>query len=139
MNITVSSVKELEKASDIFIKEIGENRIFSFYGSMGAGKTTFIKSICEKMGIKDVINSPSFSIINEYTLPNGNPVYHFDFYRLNKIEEACQLGYEEYFYSGNLCFIEWPEKIQEIIPEESINVTIDVLKNKNRHIHSEIK
>ena len=92
---------------------------------MGAGKTTFIKALCEVLGVEDVITSPTFAIINEYTDGNGDPIYHFDFYRIKKLEEVYDMGYEDYFYSGNLCLLEWPELIEEILPENVIKVTIE--------------
>ena len=120
-------IKSLEEISDVakdFISQMGDNKVFVFYGSMGAGKTTFIKAICEELGVEDVINSPTFAIVNEYNTKNGDQLFHFDFYRINKIEEAYDFGYEDYFYSGNLCFIEWPEKIKELIPPDAVEVHI---------------
>ncbi len=104
---------------------MGEGKVFAFYGKMGAGKTTFIKALCEVLGVEDVITSPTFAIINEYTDGNGDPIYHFDFYRIKKLEEVYDMGYEDYFYSGNLCLLEWPELIEEILPENVIKVTIE--------------
>ena len=101
-------------------------RVVAFYGKMGAGKTTFIKALCEELGVEDVITSPTFAIVNEYTIEdNGQSIYHFDFYRIKKLEEVYDMGYEDYFYSGDLCLIEWPELIEEILPEEAIRVTIE--------------
>lgn len=98
---------------------------FAFYGAMGAGKTTFIKAVCEELGVEDVINSPTFAIINEYrSETSGELIYHFDFYRINKLSEAENIGTSDYFYSGALCFIEWPEKIEELLPEDTVRVTI---------------
>lgn len=91
---------------------------------MGAGKTTFIKAVCEVLGVVDVVTSPTFAIVNEYTSGNGEPVYHFDFYRIKKLEEVFDMGYEDYFYSGSLCFIEWPELIEEVLPEDTVRITI---------------
>jgi hypothetical protein len=91
---------------------------------MGAGKTTFIKAICEELGVSDVITSPTFALVNEYTAGNGAAIYHFDFYRIKKLEEVYDMGYEDYFYGGNLCFLEWPELIEEILPEDATKVTI---------------
>jgi len=104
---------------------MGDGKVFAFYGKMGAGKTTFIKALCEVLGVEDVITSPTFAIINEYTDGNGDPIYHFDFYRIKKLEEVYDMGYEDYFYSGNLCLLEWPELIEEILPENVIKVTIE--------------
>lgn len=136
MTFEIQSVEKIGETAKAFIEATKGKRIFAFYGSMGAGKTTFIKAICQQMGIKDVINSPTFAIINEYSLPDGNPLYHFDFYRLKKTEEAFDLGYEEYFYSGNYCLIEWPEKIEALLPEECIRIHIDVLPDGRRIIEN---
>ncbi len=140
----------IRHAAQQFIKQIGNNRIFAFYGGMGAGKTTFIKTICEELGVEDVITSPTFSIVNEYTINQPSSiidcedkettfagrrekqleidtpttVYHFDFYRIHKLEEVYDMGIEDYFYSGALCFIEWPELIAEILPANTVNVHI---------------
>ena len=124
MKIVVNCVSELEDASISLLELISENNIVCFYGEMGVGKTTFIKEICKKLGVEDVVSSPTFSIINEYLTENNESVYHFDFYRIEKEEEAFDIGYEEYFYQGNLCLIEWPEKISSIIPENIIKVQI---------------
>lgn len=99
---------------------------------MGAGKTTFTKAICEVLGVKDVITSPTFAIVNEYTDGNGNPIYHFDFYRIKKLEEVYDMGYEDYFYSGNLCLLEWPELIEEILPDNAIKVKIEEQQDGSR-------
>ena len=104
---------------------MGDGKVFAFYGKMGAGKTTFIKALCEVLGVEDVITSPTFAIINEYTDGNDDPIYHFDFYRIKKLEEVYDMGYEDYFYSGNLCLLEWPELIEEVLPENVIKVTIE--------------
>ena len=100
--------------------------VFAFYGKMGAGKTTFIKALCDVLGVDDVVNSPTFAIVNEYhsNVLNG-PVYHFDFYRIKKLEEVYDMGYEDYFYSGNLCLLEWPELIEDILPENAVKVRIE--------------
>ena len=103
-------------------------------GFLGAGKTTFIKAICEELGVEDVINSPTFAIVNEYRSATGELIYHFDFYRINRLEEAYDFGYEEYFYSGNLCLVEWPEKIEELLPEEVMTVRIAVGDDEERTI-----
>lgn len=113
---------------------MGEKKVFLFYGSMGAGKTTFIRAICEELGVKESINSPTFAIINEYKSGVGEPIFHFDFYRINKEEEAFDFGYEDYFYSGNLCFVEWPEKIENLLPEDAVKVTIQELPDGSREV-----
>ena len=124
MKIVVNCVSELELAATSLLELINDNNIICFYGEMGVGKTTFIKEICKKLGVEDTVSSPTFSIINEYLTENNESVYHFDFYRIEKEEEAFDIGYEEYFYQGNLCLIEWPEKISLIIPENIIKVQI---------------
>ena len=124
MKIVVNCVSELERAATSLLELINDNNIVCFYGEMGVGKTTFIKEICKKLGVEDVVSSPTFSIINEYLTDNDESVYHFDFYRIEKEEEAFDIGYEEYFYQGNLCLIEWPEEISSIIPENIMKVQI---------------
>ena len=125
MEITIKSLDTIQEAAKEFINRMGEGKVFAFYGKMGAGKTTFIKALCETLGVKDVITSPTFSLINEYTDGKGNSIYHFDFYRIKKLEEVYDMVYEDYFYSGNLCLLEWPELIEEILPENVIKVTIE--------------
>lgn len=125
MEITIKSLDTIHEAAKEFVKEMGEGKVFAFYGKMGAGKTTFIKALCEVLGVEDVITSPTFAIINEYTDGKGDPIYHFDFYRIKKLEEVYDMGYEDYFYSGNLCLLEWPELIEDILPENVITVTIE--------------
>lgn len=121
MNITLGNI---EAAAAEFLKELGERRVVAFYGSMGAGKTTFIKAICNVLGVTDAVNSPTFAIVNEYLSADGENIYHFDFYRIKKLEEAYDIGYENYFYSGNLCLIEWPELIEELLPDDAVRVHI---------------
>ena len=123
MNITINDIAHIGEAARQFVEAIGDRRVFAFYGSMGAGKTTFIKAICEQLGVTDVITSPTFAIVNEYEAPSG-AVYHFDFYRIKRLEEVYDMGYEDYFYSGSLCFIEWPELIEELLPGDAVRVTI---------------
>lgn len=125
MEITIKNLDTIHEAAKEFIKGMGEGKVFAFYGKMGAGKTTFIKALCEVLGVEDVITSPTFAIINEYTDSNDEPIYHFDFYRIKKLEEVYDMGYEDYFYSGNLCLLEWPELIEEILPENVVKVTIE--------------
>ncbi len=123
MEIIIKDIESIGKASRQFVNEIGSHKVFAFYGTMGAGKTTFIKAVCEVLGVKDVITSPTFAIVNEYESDNG-PIFHFDFYRIKKLEEVYDMGYEDYFYSGSLCFIEWPELIEDLLPEDAVRVTI---------------
>ncbi|MCU6768338.1 tRNA (adenosine(37)-N6)-threonylcarbamoyltransferase complex ATPase subunit type 1 TsaE [Barnesiella propionica] len=132
--IYIDSLDTIHEAAREFISQMGDATVFAFYGKMGAGKTTFIKAICEELGVEDVINSPTFSIINEYRSGTGELIYHFDCYRINKIEEAYDMGSEDYFYSGALCFIEWPEKIDEILPYDCINVIIEEEEDGKRRI-----
>ena len=125
MEIRINSLDTIHEAAKEFIKGMGDGKVFAFYGKMGAGKTTSIKALCEVLGVKDVITSPTFAIINEYTDGNDNPIYHFDFYRIKKLEEVYDMGYEDYFYSGNLCLLEWPELVEDVLPENVIKVTIE--------------
>ncbi|MDR3057338.1 MAG: tRNA (adenosine(37)-N6)-threonylcarbamoyltransferase complex ATPase subunit type 1 TsaE [Prevotella sp.] len=138
MNIKIESLDKIDEAAIEFIKVMGDNTVFAFHGEMGAGKTTFIKAICEKLGVSDTINSPTFAIINEYRSDSGELIYHFDFYRINKIEEAFDFGYEDYFYSGSLCFIEWPEKVESLLPNDTVNVSIKVLEDGSRDVKLDI-
>ncbi len=125
MQITIKSLDGIQEAARQFIHSMGPGKVFAFYGKMGAGKTTFIKAICEELGVKDVITSPTFAIVNEYTTePDGKSIFHFDFYRIKKLEEVYDMGYEDYFYSGALCFLEWPELIDDLLPEDAVKVTI---------------
>lgn len=117
-----------------YIKDTTDGKVFLFYGAMGAGKTTFIRAVCEELGVKESINSPTFAIINEYKDGKGAPIFHFDFYRINKEEEAYDFGYEDYFYSGNLCFVEWPEKITNLLPEDAKTVTITEQEDGSREV-----
>ena len=132
--LTINSIEEIHDTAKKFVNKIGDKKIFAFNGKMGAGKTTFIKAICEVMGVKETINSPTFSIVNEYEAADGSIIYHFDCYRINKIQEALDLGAEEYLYSGNLCFIEWSENIAPLLPDTLVNVDIHEIENKKREI-----
>lgn len=135
MEIKITSLDTIHEAAKQFIAAMGDNTVFAFYGKMGAGKTTFIKAVCEELGVTDVINSPTFAIINEYRSDStGELIYHFDFYRINKVEEAFDFGYEDYFYSGALCFIEWPELVEELLPTDAVKVTIEEQEDKSRLI-----
>lgn len=131
MQITINSVNELPKVAEELLKFAHGQKFFIFEGDMAAGKTTFIKSLCEALGVDDVVSSPTFSIVNEYESGEG-AVYHFDFYRLKNLQEAYDIGYEEYFYSGDYCLIEWPSKVEELLPDEYIKIEITVTGNEQR-------
>ena len=131
MEIRIQELGLIREAARHFVSQIGTRTVFAFYGKMGAGKTTFIKAICQELGVEDVVTSPTFAIVNEYqaTLPlegsGSRSVFHFDFYRIKRLEEVYDMGYEDYFYSGSLCFIEWPELIEELLPDDAVRVTIE--------------
>jgi tRNA threonylcarbamoyladenosine biosynthesis protein TsaE len=131
--LTVSSLSDLPKIASKIIDFTGNTRIFLFYGDMGAGKTTLIKALCGALGSNDNITSPTFAIVNEYVAEEGK-IYHFDFYRLKSQNEALDLGSDEYFYSGNYCFIEWPEKIPDILPNNYVKIAIKVMDNGLRQV-----
>lgn len=120
----ISNLSALGDSVKLLLKTFPEERVFAFYGAMGAGKTTFIKALCHELGSSDNVTSPTFALINEYSTSNGSVIFHFDFYRIKKIEEAFDLGYEDYIYSGNYCFIEWPEMIESLLPEGIVEVRI---------------
>ena len=134
MKIRIDSLENLPAAAKEFLQNKGDGKVFAFYGKMGAGKTTFIKAVCEALGVEDVITSPTFAIVNEYTTCEGDPVYHFDFYRIKKIDEVYDMGYEDYFYSGHLCFLEWPELIEDLLPDDVTRVTIKTEEDGSRSI-----
>ena len=124
MQLKIQSLDTIDQTAKEFIQSMDDRTVFAFYGEMGAGKTTFITAICKALGVEDSINSPTFAIVNEYRSGSGELIYHFDFYRINKIEEAYDFGYEDYFYSGSICFIEWPEKIDTLLPFDVVTVKI---------------
>lgn len=134
MNYKVSSVADLGSVAKILLNHFSDEKVFLFYGEMGVGKTTFIKVLCKELGVDEPTSSPTFSIVNEYLSINNKSIYHFDFYRIEKEEEVFDLGYEDYFYSGNFCFVEWPEKISNLLPENAIKVTIVQDEDKIRLI-----
>lgn len=124
MEITIKSLNDIQQAAHDFVAAMGDNTVFALYGPMGVGKTTFTKAVCEELGVKDNITSPTFAIVNEYRSNTDELIYHFDFYRIKKLEEVYDMGYEDYFYSGAICFIEWPELIEELLPLDAVKVTI---------------
>jgi tRNA threonylcarbamoyladenosine biosynthesis protein TsaE len=130
----IASLKELEKTAKKLVSVFPEHRIFAFYGKMGAGKTTFIQAICKTLGSNDNVTSPTFALINEYKTQELSSIFHFDFYRIKDLEEAFDLGYEDYLYSGEYCLIEWPEKIEPLLPEKLVEVKIEVNDNETRTI-----
>ena len=124
--IKIQSLEQIHEAARQFIEAMGDHTVFAFYGKMGAGKTTFIKAVCEELGVTDVVTSPTFAIVNEYRSDTtGELIYHFDFYRIKKLEEVYDMGYEDYFYCGAVCFIEWPELIEELLPGDVVKVSIE--------------
>jgi len=127
---TAKDIKKYLKLNPI----MKANNCLAFYGEMGAGKTTLIKELCKILGVQDITSSPTFSLINEYITDNNEKIYHFDFYRINNLEEAYDLGYEDYFYSNSLCLIEWPEKIEPLLPENHTKIKIEILDNDKRKI-----
>ncbi|WP_421945668.1 tRNA (adenosine(37)-N6)-threonylcarbamoyltransferase complex ATPase subunit type 1 TsaE [Pedobacter sp.] len=131
MELTVNSLADLPKTAQQLLDFAGDEKIFIFNGDMGAGKTTFIKTFCAVLGVADVVSSPTYSIVNEYVSPKGS-VYHFDFYRIKNIQEAYDLGYEEYFYGGGICLIEWPELVTELLPDNLIRVDISIIDDNQR-------
>ncbi|EKU88487.1 tRNA (adenosine(37)-N6)-threonylcarbamoyltransferase complex ATPase subunit type 1 TsaE [Bacteroides oleiciplenus] len=138
MEIKIQSLDHIHEAAREFIAAMGDNTVFALYGKMGAGKTTFIKALCQELGVEDVVTSPTFAVINEYRSDiAGELIYHFDFYRIKKLEEVYDMGYEDYFYSGALCFIEWPELVEELLPGNTIRVTIEELEDGSRKLTME--
>lgn len=131
--IIIPSLDKIADAACEFINHIGKNRIFAFYGGMGAGKTTFIKAICEQLGVQDAVTSPTFAIVNEYASDMG-AIYHFDFYRIRNLGEVMDLGFDEYAYSGDLCLMEWPELIEDLLPEHTVSVRIEESDNGIRKV-----
>ena len=133
----INSLSEINHIAAMFIQAHPADRLFAFYGSMGAGKTTFIKALCEEMKVSDYVTSPTFSLINEYQTENMGTIFHFDFYRIKKLSEAYDIGYEDYFYSNSYCFIEWPELIESLLPSITVKVYIREKENGSRIIESQ--
>lgn len=138
MEIKIQSLDHIHEAAREFIAAMGDNTVFALYGKMGAGKTTFVKALCQELGVEDVVTSPTFAVINEYRSDiAGELIYHFDFYRIKKLEEVYDMGYEDYFYSGALCFIEWPELVEELLPGNTVKVTIEEQEDGSRKLTME--
>lgn len=136
MRIEIKHISDINNAAKQFIEQIGDKTVIALYGAMGAGKTTFIKAVCEELGVTETITSPTFAIVNEYKSREGSPIYHFDFYRINKLEEVYDFGYEDYFYNGNLCFIEWPELIESLLPDNCLKLKISETESGVRLIEA---
>lgn len=134
----ITSIDGLKAVAANLIKQFPEHRVFALYGKMGAGKTTFIQAICNSLGSLDNVTSPTFALINEYNTTNLSSIFHFDFYRIEDLEEAYDLGYEEYLYSGNYCFIEWPEMIEPLLPENIVAVKIETQEDESRVISAKV-
>lgn len=132
--INVNGLGDVAEAAEAIIEALDGRNVVAFFGAMGAGKTTIIKEICAQLGSEDVVTSPTFALVNRYDTAAGRAVYHFDFYRIERPEEAFDMGYEEYFYSDGLCFVEWSEKIEELLPDDVMRVSIEVLSPTKRHI-----
>ncbi len=134
--LTIRNLHTIRFTAKQFVTHLKNNpeKVYCFYGKMGAGKTTFIKAICEEMGVQETVNSPTFSIVNEYVAKDGKIIYHFDCYRINKVQEALDLGAEEYLYSENYCFIEWPENIDAILPDNAVSVEIEEVEDGLRMV-----
>lgn len=130
--ITIQGIKDIDRAAEEFLRKIGDRKLVAFFAPMGAGKTTFTTAICRALGVTDPVGSPTFAIVNEYMRADGEPMYHFDFYRINKLSEAMDIGLEDYLYSGCLCIMEWPENIEELLPEDTLRVSIRVNPDGSR-------
>ena len=139
MEIKINNLNEIHEAARQMVQAMGDHTVFAFYGKMGAGKTTFIKALCEVLGVSDMVNSPTFSLVNEYRSDTtGELIYHFDFYRIKKIEEVYDMGYEDYFYSGALCFIEWPELIEDLLPGDAVKVKVEEMDDGSRLVSLDV-
>ena len=130
--ITIKNIQDLDRAAKEFLQKIGNNTLIAFFAPMGSGKTTFTTAICKELGVTDPVGSPTFAIVNEYMRADGEPMYHFDFYRINKLAEAVEIGLYDYLDSGYLCLMEWPENIEELLPEDTLKITITVNPDQSR-------
>ena len=134
MILKIGSTDDLPKAAAAILESLDGRSVVAFRGEMGAGKTTLIRAVCDRLGVTDTVTSPTFAIVNEYRGDGTPSVYHFDFYRIDRIEEAFDFGYEEYFYGGDLCLVEWPEKIESLLPDDAMTVRIEVTGEDSRTI-----
>ena len=133
--IHIATLADINRAAELFLKEIGDNNLWAFYGSMGAGKTTFTVALCKALGVTDdSVCSPTFTIVSEYKRKNGSPVFHFDFYRIRNNSEAMNIGLEDYLYSGEICIMEWPENVEDLLPDETIRIRISVGEDLSRDL-----
>ncbi|HIZ15472.1 MAG TPA: tRNA (adenosine(37)-N6)-threonylcarbamoyltransferase complex ATPase subunit type 1 TsaE [Candidatus Tidjanibacter faecipullorum] len=132
--LEIDSLRDLPDAAEAILAQAGDHRVVAFYGEMGAGKTTLIRAICDRLGVTDAVSSPTFALVNHYVGDGGRNIYHFDFYRIDRLEEAFDLGYDEYFDSDALCLVEWPEKIEPLLPDDTLNVRIDVTGPTSRTV-----
>lgn len=130
--VIIRGTDDLDRAAAEFLEKIGDNTLVAFFAPMGAGKTTFTTAVCRALGVTDPVGSPTFAIVNEYMREDGEPMYHFDFYRINKLSEAIDIGLDDYLYSGYLCMMEWPENIEELLPEDTLRVSITVNPDQSR-------
>ena len=132
--IHINNIEDLDRAAGEFLEKIGENTLVALFAPMGSGKTTFTTAVCRVLGVTDPVGSPTFAIVNEYMRADGDPMYHFDFYRINKLQEAVEIGLYDYLDSGYLCMMEWPENIEDLLPEETLKVHIQVNPDQSRTI-----
>lgn len=132
MEITIRNTADLDRAAAEFLEKIGDSKLIAFFAPMGAGKTTFTTAICRALGVTDPVGSPTFAIVNEYMRADGEPMYHFDFYRINKLQEAVEIGLYDYLDSGCLCVMEWPENIEELLPEDTLKVYFTINPDQSR-------
>lgn len=130
--ITIDSLSDLPKVAELVLESLNGRNVVAFFAPMGAGKTTLISTLMETLGSEDIVTSPTFALVNQYYTAEREPVYHFDFYRINSINEAFDMGYEEYFYSGDLCLVEWPEKVEQLLPDDTMVIKIEILDENTR-------